>query len=416
VQYALAGMQPNRRSHALFTAFLAFLVLSPVLCFMPQAANAQVSTGGSVVVYPEAQLPLYGSIGHNWTITLHARWLCNGTDEPISNAAVKIKVTNAEGKPVNAFDCNTSKGAFSFNYTSKTPAVLTFTPTKLVMQDKTEWNVEHPERDSIVPYLSVTVYWDTFSVALTNSTTSDFGAGSVSVKVTRLLLPDRGLSAYGGPKTIAIILKEVQNANVTINGVSAQETSEAGLYTANVSTIFPTAYTLVTVSEDEWKTTQSAFSPTHSANLKVWLIALAAVAASAGVLFLAFKLKASKTDRNSKRPFLGGVFLLFAALISLYWGAIGVEAVANGFSWLFFVALEACCFLFGVVSAVFAVKRKNQAAAIFAVPVLLVVNSVVAMSPLGIYALPTPWLLIGAVILCCSAGFFFVSNADEEFA
>ncbi len=409
-------MQPNRRSHVFFTAILAFLVLALGICLIPQVTNAQTPNTGSVLVYTDAQLPLYGSIGYNWTITFQARYFYNQITEPVSNATVRFEVTNAEGKLVNTFDCNTSNGSFSFNYTSKTPAVLTFTPVKLVMQDKTEWNVQHPERDSIVPYLSVTVYWDTFSVALTDSNTSDFGSGSVSVKATRLLLPDHGLSAYVGPKAIAIILKEVQNANVTINGVLAQKTSEAGLYTAQVSTIFPRAYTLVTVSEYGWKTTQTAFSFTHSANLKVWLITIAASAASACILFLVFKLKTLKTNRNIKRPFLGGVFLLFAAFISLYWSAISFEAVAHGFSWLIFAALEVCCFLFGVVSAVFAMQRKNQAAVIFSVPVLLVVNSVVVMSSLGVYGLPTPWLLVCAVILLCSAGFYFLSNTAEDFA
>lgn len=409
-------MHQRRRSHVCFAAILAFLVLAPVLCLIPKETNAQTPTEGSVIVYPDAQVPIYGSIGHNWTITFEARYRCNQTDEPVSNATVEIKVTNAEGKPVNTFECNTTQGTFSFNYTSNVPAILTFTPTKLVMQDKTEWSIAQPEKSLIVPFISVTIYWDTFSVALVESTSSNLGAGSLSVKVTRLLLPGGSIASYEGERAIALVNKVVDDANVTINGVEAQKTSEAGVYTANISEVFPTQYTLVTVSQDEWKTTQTAFSTTHSANLKVWLIAVAAIASSAGAFFLAFKLKAFKANRNSKYPFLGGVSLLLAAFISLYWAAVGFEAVAHGFSWLAFAALEACCVLLGTLCAAFAVARKNQAAVIFSVPLLLVVNSIVAMSSLGAYGLPTPWLLVGAVVLFCAVGFFFVSNADEEFA
>ena len=79
-------------------------------------------------MFPDAQVPIYGSIGHNWTITFHARYRYNQTDEPISNATVEIKVTNAEGKSVNTFDCNTSQGTFSFNYTSNHAKHLDFHP------------------------------------------------------------------------------------------------------------------------------------------------------------------------------------------------------------------------------------------------------------------------------------------------
>jgi hypothetical protein len=405
-------MQYSRPSHLCLAVILAFLVLAPVLCFSPQVTNAQTPTAGSVLVYPDAQSPLYGSIGHNWTITFEARYFNNGTDQPVSNATVEFKVYNAQGKQLNTFDCNTTQGTFSFNYTSNTPAVLTFTPTKLVMQDKTEWNVEHPERDSVVPYLSATVYWDTFSVALVNSTTDNLGAATFTVNVTRLLIPTGTISTYGGE----IINSVVDDANVTINGVEAQKTAAPGVYTAYITTAFPTAYTLVTVAHENWRTTQTAFSPTHSANLKIWLVAVGAVAASVGVCFLAFKLRVFRANRNSKLPFLGGVFLLFAACISIYWAAIGFEAVLHGFDWLVFAGLEACCFLLGTVTALFAMKRKNQAAVIFAVPVLLIVNSIMAMSSLGGYGLPTPWLFVASAILCCAASFLCVAKADEEFA
>lgn len=396
---------------------MAFLMLTPVLCFIPQEANAQTPAVGSVIVYPDAQVPIYGSIGHNWTITFQARWQYNQTDEPVSNATVEFKVTNPEGKTVNTFDCNTTQGTFSFNYSSNKLNILTFTPTKLTMQDKTEWILTQPEKTMVNSYISVTVYWDTFSVALINSTTSGLGAADVSVKVTHLLMPHNGLAVYVGPRFTEVVLgNEVYNANVTINGVAAQETSTPGVYIANFSTAFPTAYTLVTVSQNEWKTTETAFSIPHSANLRVWLIAAGAVAASAAVFFLAFKLKSFKADRNSKYPFLGGLFLLFAAAISVYWAAVSLEAVANGFNWLIFAALEVCSFLLGTVCAVFAMRRKNQAAVIFSVTILLVVNSVVAMSSLGAYALPMPWLLVGVAVVCCAVAFLMVSNADEEFA
>lgn len=408
-------MHPRKVSNVYFALILAFLVLAPVLSYIPQAVEAQTPAGGSVIVYPDAQWPIYGSVGHNWTITFQARWQTDQTDEPISNATVEFKVTNAQGKPITTFDCNTSQGTFSFNYTSNVPAVLTFTPTKLVAQDKTEWIIVQPEKTLVSTCISATVYWDTYSVALVESSTGNLGGGNVSVKVTRLLLPDGGIGAYGGPKTIVITRKEVYNANVTINGVAAQETPNTGIYSANISTVFPTAYTLVTVSEDGWRTTQTAFVTTHSANLNVWLIAVSVVAASGAVFFLAFKLRSFKTNRNSKYPLAGGLFLLFGALISIYWAALGVEAIAHGFSWLPFAVLEAVCFILGIVTATFALRKKNQAAIIFSIPLLLVVNTIVEMSSLGAYGLPSPWLFVVSSILCCSASLYFVTNMDEEF-
>jgi hypothetical protein len=110
------------------------------------------------------------------------------------------------------------------------------------------------------------------------------------------------------------------------------------------------------------------------------------------------------------------LFLLFAALISLYWAALGLEATLHGFGWLVFSALETCCFIVGTICAAFAFTKKNQAAVIFSVTILLVVNTIMAMSSLGAYGLPTPWLFVGSAILCAALGFFFVSNANEEFA
>jgi hypothetical protein len=298
----MADMHQRQHSHVCFAIILAILVLAPVLCLIPQETKAQTPSGGSVIVYPDAQVPIYGSIGHNWTITFQARYRYNQTDEPICNATVEIEVTNADSRPVHTFDCNTSQGTFSFNYTSNVPAVLTFTPTKLVTQDKTEWKLTQPEKTMITPYISIKVYWDTFSVALINSTTNDLGVANVWVKVTRLLVPTGTVASYEGARSIALIRCEVDDANVTINGVAAYKTSEAGVYAANISTAFPTTYTLVTVSQNEWKTTQTAFAIPHSANLKVWLIAVGAAASTAVVGFLAFKLKALKTKKTQRTP------------------------------------------------------------------------------------------------------------------
>ena len=76
------------------------------------------------------------------------------------------------------------------------------------------------------------------------------------------MIPSGALLTYVEPNGLAFVYSAVDDANLTINGVEAQKTSEAGVYSANITTAFPTAYTLVTVSHDEWKTTQTAFSPT----------------------------------------------------------------------------------------------------------------------------------------------------------
>jgi hypothetical protein len=389
-------------------------VAAPILFNFPQNASAETSCDCQWIrIKPMSPFVLRGSIGHNWTITFQVEWSVNGTIQPIRNASAEISVSE-NGKLVKTFECNTTDGTFSFWYISDKPAFLVFGVSKLVTEDQNVWGKSSLE-GLFFNADGVCVIWDTYDVHLVNYNVDSIGSSTVSVNVTYHVIPEGGTFLIGENGKTEMVTKTVSNATVTINSVEAQETSTPGIYTANVPEWFPTAYTLVTVSQDGWQTTNTGFSGTHNANLNVWLIALAAIATFAGVSLLVFKLRAFKANKDSKRPFLGGIFLLFAAVISLYWSAIGFIAVWHGFSWLTFAILEICCFLLGVICAAFAIARKNQAAIIFSVSILLVVNTIVVMFSLGDYGFPSPWLLVGAVFVCCAVAFFFVSNADEEF-
>ena len=122
---------------------------------------------------------------------------------------------------------------------------------------------------------------------------------SVTVNVTYLLLPEAGLtlSAQDTYSNQTFLPKIASQANVTINGVTAQETSVPGEYSATVSTAFPTAYVLVAAAQSGWITTYTAFGFTQKANEALWGygvigLILAAVVAS---IFLVLRRKPAKT-------------------------------------------------------------------------------------------------------------------------
>src|SRR5208283_4275036 len=164
----------------------------------------------------------------------------------------------------------------SFNYSSSTADMIAFTPIQLVTQDGTEYNATLLKTNENQAYglesKSVTVWYDTFNVSLVSADTNTSDAIAVNVNVTYLLLPQEGLTlpAKDTFSNQTFLPKIVYDANVTIDGVKAQETSIAGIYTANVSTVFPTAYVLVAVSQNGWTTTYTAFSFTHEANAAIW--------------------------------------------------------------------------------------------------------------------------------------------------
>ena len=148
--------------------------------------------------------------------------------------------------------------------TSASAQVLAFTPIKLVTQDGQEWNSSLVDSANNAYGFTANwaqVWWDTFHVSIVNSDTGSLGKVAVSVNVTYLLLPEEGLQV-----SVVHIPKVVHGANVTINGVTAQETQTPGIYTADTSTVLPTAYVIVGVSQEGWTTTHTAFSFTQNAN------------------------------------------------------------------------------------------------------------------------------------------------------
>ncbi|HSV50143.1 MAG TPA: hypothetical protein VLH35_07480 [Candidatus Acidoferrales bacterium] len=357
--------------------------------------------------------PVYGSIGHNWTLTFQALWDANNTSQPIGNASVEIQVTDQKSQNITKLSCNTTSGSFSFHYLSATPNVFTFTPIKLITADQTEWSIQTQ---------GVTVWWDTFNVELIDSETNNFGTATVFVNITHLLLPEGGLMANEGQGNQTFTAKIVHGANVAINGIKAEETTTSGIYSADVSTVLPGAYYLVNVSQSGWESAQVVFSLTHDANVGAWFeysfIGIVFVLLLSLVLFRFFKKEwpLKMSNRVGRFPFIGGVLLLCASLVSLFWGLIGVEGTLHGFDWTLLIALELSCFVLGTVGSVLSVRKKNQGFVIFTSTVLLTGNFVAVKLSLETYGLPIDWLSVLASIVFCVVSGLLVSSADEEFA
>ena len=158
--------------------------------------------------------------------------------------------------------------------------------------------------------------------------------------------------------------------DVTINGVKAQESAEPGVYNAEFPTLLPTAYVLVEVSQEEWTPNQKAFSFTHASNVDVWIPAAIAIGALFFIVSLALYFiltRKSKAVIGLKRsfPIVGGILLLAASVISLYWGVVGVESTMQGFNWLLLSAGGFVSFVCGLMGSVISWRHKNQALVFF---------------------------------------------------
>ena len=96
----------------------------------------------------------------------------------------------------------------------------------------------------------------------------------------------------------------------------------------------------------------------------------------------------------------GGIMLAVASLISLYWGLVGLDSTLHGFDWALLTVSGLISFGFGLVGAVMSMRRKQQALAIFAVCLPLIVNLVAVKSALDGYQLAIPWVTI-VIAPCC---------------
>jgi hypothetical protein len=333
--------------------------------------------------------------------------------QPVQNATAKIDVRNSEDTLLETLTFNTTTGVFSFNYSSETADILTFTPTSLTTQQSQEYTVDETT-DAVYGLTSepITVWYDTFHVSPVSFNTDSLGKTVATVNVTYLLVPEEGLTLHNQTYS-----KIVHNAKVTINGVEATETS-SGISTAESSSCIDTAYVNVKVSQEGWTTTETAFSFAHNANQQVWMygVAFVSVAAFATVgLHYAVYRKANNSSKHSGKLFFGFILLMVSSMLSLYWGVVAVEGVMHTFDWFLFAL--ACLFssIFGLVGSMLVLRKKLQPLAIFAPVVPLIINTVIAKSALDSYQLATPWLMLLFSTILSAVCIFFVSSSNDAF-
>jgi hypothetical protein len=401
------------------TGVLVFMLVLPIVA---KVTIAQTTNNYFVTVNPtKPESLMYTIVGRNWTISFEALWSYgDNSGEAIKNATVTIQVSNSKNDIINTLQLNTTTGIFSFNYSLSTPDKLTFKPTELITQDGAKYNSKlFDAKNSVYGFhsKSVVVWWDTFHVSLVNSSTNTLGTVTVSVNVTYLLLPENGLTLpeWATYSNQTFFPKIVHGANVTINGLKANETS-IGIYTANSSIWLSTAYIHVGVSKEGWITKYAGFSFTHTANEPLWeytaIIGLFSVVA----LAISFYRKSQSRGLSlSKNVTLGGVLLLITSFISFYWGLVGFEGALHGFNWIFLTLLGLLSFGFGLVGGILSLRRKNQTLVLLLITMQMITNSVAIISSHNMYALANPWLMvIPSFVLSVISG-ILLSREEEEF-
>ncbi|XHH07825.1 MAG: hypothetical protein ACFCUE_09630 [Candidatus Bathyarchaeia archaeon] len=396
-------------------ASLTLLSLLLVLPILIGTVNVQAQNNSYITIKPTtADSQFYTSAGNNWTLTFMANWSFGSQNgQPVQNATAKIDVRNSEDTLLETLTFNTTTGVFSFNYSSETADILTFTPTSLTTQQSQEYTVDETT-DAVYGLTSepITVWYDTFHVSPVSFNTDSLGKTVATVNVTYLLVPEEGLTLHNQTYS-----KIVHNAKVTINGVEATETS-SGISTAESSSCIDTAYVNVKVSQEGWTTTETAFSFAHNANQQVWMygVAFVSVAAFATVgLHYAVYRKANNSSKHSGKLFFGFILLMVSSMLSLYWGVVAVEGVMHTFDWFLFAL--ACLFssIFGLVGSMLVLRKKLQPLAIFAPVVPLIINTVIAKSALDSYQLATPWLMLLFSTILSAVCIFFVSSSNDAF-
>jgi cytochrome c oxidase subunit IV len=406
----------------LFAAVCGVLMLTS-----PPPASSEPEVTGTpnywVTVTPASNVsPMYTSIGQNWTLTFNAQWSYgNQASQPFENGNATIQVTSSTNVKVGEITTNTTSGSFSINFSSSKPQILTFNITKLEAPDGTVYNAALLDTQNALYGLTsgnTTVWYDDFHVSLVESNTDDLGVTWLSVNVTYLLLPEAGLHLPAEPTFSGqtFLPKVAHNVDETINGVHAQETSTPGIYQAEVSTWTPTSYVHVTVSQPSWIPAKTGFSFTHQANASKWQIALiisaAALVCIAVARFLLYK-KAGHGLRSGL-PFLGGLLLSVGAVVSLYWGLVGLDGSLSGFNWQLLVIFGLLGLVAGLVSAVFSMRKKRQALAIVSAIAPMMLLVVVETSLAG-YGLTVPWVTLIAALAVVAIGGGIICNLDNQF-
>lgn len=404
---------------------VSLLVVLP--CFV-SCASAQPQSRYYVTVKPTTpDSALYTAVGRNWTLTFETSWTF-GSDrgKPLENATVQIEVSNNQSKVVDELEVKSdSYGTISFNYSSQAADILEFKPVKLTSQDGREWSqdlVDPVENVYGLQSKSTVVWWDTFAVSLVSYDTSVLGHASVTIKVTYLLLPDEGLTLpnWATYSNQTFLPKYVENASVTVNGISAQESQERGVYFASIPIWLPTTYVNVAVSQQGWITTYSGFSFPHQENQTIWLYAVAFGSVLAvGVLLLAsFVFRKAGNPLLFKRknfPFYGAILLAITSIISLYWGLVGLDSSLHGFNWVLLALLGLLSFAFGILGSILSLCKKYLSLVILAIIPPMLTNTVFIHASLNMYQLAIPWLILFLSISVTIISSILICQAQQYF-
>jgi hypothetical protein len=421
----------TKTARAFSVSFRVFLVIVLVLssflvAFFSGTANAQTLSKYYVTIQPNIpHSQIYTTIGSNWTISFKAQWSYGeDTGKTIENGTLSVEVKDHRQMVIVELPVNATDGLFSFNYSSAIADILTFTPTKLITEDGKEWSEELIENNLTgLQGEPITVWWDTFQTWLIDYSTDETGAAMVVVNVTYLLIPENGLTLpeWATYSHQTFLPKTIHNANVTINGIKAQETSSPGIFETQLPIWLPTAYVLVEVTQEGWKTTRTAFSFPHHANLPFWQYAtilgsILIMATIATILILKRKSRDNKNSHNKKNyAFVGGIFLAVTSAISLYWGIAGLEGWLHGFDWQFLAIMGLSSFGFGLTASALSIRRKHQAIVLSAVIFPMLTNLVAVKSSLDVYNLTNPVLFLLISLGLSIVTGLLVSNADEAF-
>jgi hypothetical protein len=365
---------------------------------------------------------MYSTIDHNITVAFRANWTFGANSaQPVEDANVTVEVKTSKEAVIYTFNVTTnSTGSLSFNYSIPAPEILTFTPTALFTSDGAEYNSSILQAENNLYGLqieSISVYYDTFDVALVSADTNTKGRTSVTVNVTYLLAPEEGLTLPPASSYLnqTFFPKVAEGVDVTINGVEAEE-AQSGVYRADIPTWLPTSYVLVEVSKPDWSPNHEAFSFTHTSNANIWLPAVAVAVVCVLVASVVTLLRRrSNNVKLGRFPTVGGVALIGASFISLYWGVVGVDSTLHGFNWGSFAFLGFAAFAFGVAGSILSWKRKHQAAVLFVTCLSLVANVAAVKVSLDSYLLPLPWTLLALAFAVSLISGLLIGNSDDQF-
>jgi hypothetical protein len=405
-------------------ALVCLLLAGSFLTFAVETSSAQ-TTSFLAIVEP-AEPTIYSNVGQIIEVSFQAVWTYgDNSGQAIKYANVVVEVKAADGAVTDMFLANTTTTGFAdFNYTSSAPQILTFTPIKLITADETELNSSLLKNGETALYglqsEPLTVYWDTFDVKLESTSTKTLENFQVSVNVTYLLVPEEGLTIRHNDSQQEFFPKIAHGVNVTVNGATAEETAVPGVYRADVSTLMPTAYVLVKVSQDGWATAHKAFGFAHEANLSSWeplaiIFASAFAAALSAVLFASSRKLRTAVSKRWTLPVLGGFSLILSSFMVLYSVLVWFEGALHGFEWLLYGVSGLFSCSFGLLGGVMAVRRKNQTVTLGAVSLSLFANVIAVHASVDAYQLPIPWALILPTLAFSVISGLAIGNADDQF-